>query len=334
MTNQLVFRGSKADFTILFMGLILKVFGPQRMVIQFFNTLFFMGASLITFSILKKYNINKNICLVCMGWMLFTPQNIKNTSISNREGFICFFVALSIYFGIKWMEGFGKKYALYMLIPLCLGTMMHSGVVGIALGYICWKAFYDKKKDAIKIKKSSIFVLGIAFLFVLILYTTLGSVLFEKFGNLQEMTDITKRAAAYSGEETGSTYVIPGGNSTSVMQMIFYSPLRLIYFLLSPMPWYWRGILDIIAFVICSVPHIIIIYCFILKIRKIDTSANKNIIIILFLMYLGTAFIFGWGVRNAGTAIRHRDKFLSLYTVLIAFLLNAEKVSNNISVKQ
>ena len=97
----------------------------------------------------------------------------------------------------------------------------------------------------------------------------------------------------------------------------------MIYFLLSPMPWDWRGFKDAIAFMICSVPQLIIAVQFVKRVifgSRHKYTWEKSIIIALMASAFACAFIFGWGCRNAGTAIRHRDKFLSLYVIMLGFL--------------
>lgn len=49
-------------------------------------------------------------------------------------------------------------------------------------------------------------------------------------------------------------------------------------------------------------------------------AREKSIIIALMASAFVCAFIFGWGCQNTGTAIRHRDKFLSLYVIILGFL--------------
>ena len=57
--NELMFRGQKVKGfgTIMLMGIINKVFGPQRFIVEYCNTLFCISSALITNQILKKYNI-------------------------------------------------------------------------------------------------------------------------------------------------------------------------------------------------------------------------------------------------------------------------------------
>ena len=41
-------------------------------------------------------------------------------------------------------------------------------------------------------------------------------------------------------------------------------------------------------------------------------------IIIFVILSLSSAMVFAWGVSNAGTAVRHREKFITIYMLLYA----------------
>lgn len=305
----------------LLMGMIDKIFGPQRFIIEYCNTLCFISGALITSRLLKKYNIKRSHRYIMLLWVLFTPMSLRWSSTSNREGFIQLFVSASMYFAFMWMEHHKKRYAIGTGIFLIMAMCMHSGTIGIAAGYIVWLAFYDKRRKKLSLKGKTVLVLLFSSMFLLVIYNNFAKVLFAKFSNLESITDIVK--SSISSGDGGSGYSIPGGDADSIWEIILYSPLRMIYFLLSPMPWDWRGPRDAIAFMICSVPQLIIAIEFIRKIvfgnRHICTK-ERSIIITAMASAFACAFIFGWGCRNAGTAIRHRDKFLSLYVIILGFL--------------
>ncbi len=319
----LMFRGRilKGFGTILLMGIINKIFGPQRFIVQYCGSLCFIGSAIITNQLLKRYNVKRSIRYILISWMLFTPQNIKNTSLSGREGFIQLFIAVSLYFAFMWTEHRRKRYMIGIVVPLILAMCMHSGTVGIVAGYVVWLAFYDKRRKKLSIKGKTVLVLLFSVIFLLIIYSRFSDVLFGKFSNLESITDIAK--SSISSGYGGSGYSIPGSDADSISEIILYSPLRMIYFLLSPMPWDWRGLMDAIAFMICSVPQLIIAVQFVKRVvfgNRHKYTREKSIIIALMASAFACAFIFGWGCKNAGTAIRHRDKFLSLYVIILGVL--------------
>ena len=57
-------------------------------------------------------------------------------------------------------------------------------------------------------------------------------------------------------------------------------------------------------------------------------NRNKNLSIILIISILATSYIFGIGVSNAGTAIRHRQKIISLFIILLSISGNTTEKTN------
>ena len=192
--NILMFRGEilKGSCTILLMGIINKIFGPQRFIVEYCSTLCFISSALITNQILKRYNIKKRVRYILILWMLFTPQNIRHTSASNREGFIQLFLSVSLYFFLLWIEHKKKRYIIGAFVPLIVAMCMHSGTVGILAGYIVWLAFYDKRKRKLSIKGKTVLVLLLSVALLIIVYSRFSNVLFGKFSSLENITDIVQ----------------------------------------------------------------------------------------------------------------------------------------------
>ena len=315
-TNIVAFRGRTFSVTTLFMGILYKIYGLQRIVLPYAGTMCFMGACHLTNEILKKTEVRNSVRYICMFWMLFTPQNVEITSLSNREGYIIFLTTLSIYYLVMWWKKKKKSNIVKGIIALGIAMLFHSGVVTIFVGYLIIMAFYNKKDMKIDIKWNSIIILGIVIILFGILFINYKGVLFNKFAGIDELSDISGRAG-YSKIE-GATYYVPGEGASSLGEIVLYTPIRSIYFMLSPMPWNWRGLSDVCAFAMCSIPHIIIGITSIKQILKKETEdKRKSLLIILGISAIAIAIVFGWGVKNAGTAIRHRDKFLCLYTILL-----------------
>jgi len=92
-----------------------------------------------------------------------------------------------------------------------------------------------------------------------------------------------------------------------------------MYFMFSPFPWQWRGIGDIITFLLSSCVYLYIIINSIRYIRRTaKDEENRSIVVALLIVALLIAVVFSWGVTNTGTATRHRDKFIAIYAVLFS----------------
>lgn len=111
----------------------------------------------------------------------------------------------------------------------------------------------------------------------------------------------------------------------SLAQIVMYLPLFMFYFLFSPTPDMFRGALDIISFILNSSIFIYLISNGINTFRQIKNRLSvkeKKVIKCLFVSILFTVAVFSIGTRNAGTAMRHRDKVVPLLIVMFAIVKN------------
>ena len=93
-----------------------------------------------------------------------------------------------------------------------------------------------------------------------------------------------------------------------------YHPPHGVY-LFSPFPWQWRGFSDVIAFIFSSVFYLICVWSAVRCVMK-KNAPNRNLVICLSIICICMVFVFGRGVTNVGTAVRHRDKVIAVFTVL------------------
>ena len=59
--------------------------------------------------------------------------------------------------------------------------------------------------------------------------------------------------------------------------------------------------------------------------NKSKVKARRSIVIIIIWMLLGSTLIFGIGVSNAGTAVRHRQKLIPVFLILLAIIMDCKK---------
>ena len=100
----------------------------------------------------------------------------------------------------------------------------------------------------------------------------------------------------------------------------------MFYFLFSPVPWEWRGFKDILAFFIDSIWYVMLCWGIYKSKPNAFYMVKKGLVISL----LAVVFIFGLGVSNAGTAMRHRAKLLSF--IVVTFCISkSEKQEEDIT---
>lgn len=241
-----------------------------------------------------------------------------------REAWITFFVMLSLYFFICWYLGMGNGgcQIVRCIIAIMLAMWMHAGVIGIMFGYFLAFITYYRNGDKIRISKSSyvaFFFLAI-FVFVMLLNinTLLSKFAVEDFGNYA--------AAKSSGEGGGSDY-LTWLDLSSPSKILMFLPLKMFYFLYSPVVLEWRGLNDVAAFALDSSVYLIISW-YILT-RKAAVPQYRLIKRFLFISLITTTLLFSIGTSNTGTAIRHRAKLFPLFLVVLSISSERKKQSCN-----
>lgn len=312
----------RGGFYSVVVGFIYMMFGEQRILAQYFNVILSMYSIFIVKKILEQLMISTKI----KGFMLilfsFLPNYLIMSSILLRESIMIVLLTYSFYFFIKWWKN-GRSSSLLIAIALPIVTsIFHSGAIAPAVGYVICYIFYDRLNQKFRFNMRTI-VSGVLFLLMFFVVNTLfGDMLFGKFQNVESITDVGKTASTYASG--GSAYSI-GANANSVPSIILYTPIRMLYFIASPLPWDWRGFNDIFAFAFSGLFYLLS-YTLVFKVLKNSDFPQRSLIIASLIIAISSALLFAWGVSNAGTALRHREKFIGIYMVMFALSLNVMKL--------
>lgn len=311
--NVNVGRGAYNYYILNPLYKIIKV--RSAITIEVLNILFNLLTNLNIYSILKNLKIKKQLLVLLIFIVALSPISLIYRTGVLRESIIIMFISYSLKSFIIFM--LSKKNnieALKSFIYIGLGAIFHSGVIFIATGYLI--ALLSGKKNQ-KIFQYLILILG-AIGFILFKDTLL-----EKVGGGDIDTIIA--ANNYTSLKMAGSGYLQSITTTSLGQIVAYLPLFMFYFLYSPTPDMFRGILDIVSFILNSSIYLYFtFYGFYLykKVKNQLTLTEKKIIKYLFISALFTIAIFSVGTRNAGTAMRHRDKIAPILLVIFAIIKN------------
>jgi len=317
---------SRPNMYSRFLAHLYQLFGPQRIIGQYVNILLGVMSVLIALKILRKYKVAKPMQTLALVVGMLIPSYILINSILLRESSIIFLLSVSIYCFVLWLKDNKVTCFILAVVLSLVAATFHSGAIAPALGYAACLAFYDSRQRNFRFNKSTLFLTTICLLVFFIIYNRFEDVIFAKFSGADSISDITNSISEGSG---GSGYSIAIKTGNDLVDMVVNTPIRIGYFILAPLPWDWRGINDIIAFVFSALFYG---YCYFLSYKALRNSLfpNRELIIALFVMSVISAFVFAWGVKNAGTAMRHRDKFFIQYLLIFAlcFKYKSRAISN------
>lgn len=279
------------------LGVVYYFFGPYRFFGQYLNVAFVVLAATKLIDIAELLKIkDKNTILMIFLW-LFMPIPFLMGYALIREGSMYYLIVLGVYHFLKWFEKYNPIYIVLTILPIYIASLYHEGALYILPAMIYAFLFYDKKKEKINFNFINIMFLIVAVIGAIIIVT-------------QNADSFIDKTNAETGG--GSTY-LAALEINSPLQFIMYAPIKGFYLLYSPMPWLIRGGLDIPTFVFDTCLWGYATYTILRNFRKIDTKYKM-----LFLAIFVAGMVYGMGTHNTGTAMRHRNKFMSL--MLISYI--------------
>ena len=309
------------------LGWIYKLFYPNPLWGQYINVLASVLTILVVYKILCKLKINQKYKMYGVLLICFMPNYLIMSSILLRESLITLLLAVALYFLINWWYINKWRNVFISILFVLAAAYLHSGTIVYAVAIFLVIAFAGNKQRIFKFKLSTIILGLVSTTFFMFIYNNYGDVFFGYMGGLNSVEEVVQKSETYA--TGGSAYGVSIIDDSSLLGLIVNSPLRMFYFLASPLPWEWRGVNDIIAFLGNGSFYMISIYYGFKAISNRNCD-NKNLIIIMLIFALGSAFLYSWGVSNAGTALRHRDKFITNFALLLVISLDAIYKSNKL----
>lgn len=279
------------------------------------NVFFTILINLNIYTILRKLRIDKNLIEKVIFIIALSPISLIMKAGIQREAVIIVLLSYSIKNFINYSY---KKNTLSIILAFFLigiAAIFHSGVIFLASGYLVY--LLDGRSNRIYQYFVLIVIIIIFLVFKDRLLETVGG------GNIEQIIEWNNMTFL---KEAGSGYLV-NISTTSLGQIIVYLPLFIFYFMYSPTPEMIRGILDIATFTLNSSIYIYFtIYGFYLyrKIRKKISYKEKQIIKALMTSLILTIIVFSIGTRNAGTAMRHRDKLIPFLCICFSIIKNRE----------
>lgn len=297
------------------LGTVFHFIGPDRIQGQYLNSLFSISAVLILAKILMLLRVENRIVTPTIFVAALMPGVAIQSSAFLREAPIQFLVTASLLFFIRGILARRIVETLLAFALVLAASTLHSGVVILAFGYGIALSLFDcsdgKTIRRVRFRIAPAIVFGAAFLVVVVGNPELFLGKFDQFDSLDELYDSSNRRAG------GSAY-LAGVEVSSPITLILYGPIRAAYLLASPMPWDWRGFNDFLAFSLDSIVYVFVVLG-ILRSRNLEPQ-DRDVRNLFLAILVPVIMVFGAGVSNSGTAMRHRTKLTMLLLVAGAYV--------------
>lgn len=289
-------------------GIILKSIGDCKLFIQYINIVLAIFTIFIFIRILENLNINSRLRNILILILCYFPNNMIISSLILRESWIIFLLTIGVYFYIIYIYNKKQINLFLSAIFIILSSLFHSGMILVLVAILIGELINSKGRYII----ADILL----FFFMLIILYKFRDAIFSKFITQKEI--ILSRDDYI--EEAGSRY-LSSIYINNISEVIKFGWLKAIYFIASPTILYWRGLTDIVSFFLDSLLYIIITVKIIFKKGELPSKIN-TIYKTFILALIFTVFVFGIGTSTAGTAIRHRNKLLIIFLILLAIIEN------------
>lgn len=302
-----------------YIGQLYRFIGMQEITAQYLNVYFAVFSIVLIYKILTSFQVNIKNKKTAIALACFLPNSMMIMTFFLQESIIAFCVVLTLYLYTKWWFSRRVLYFILAFVPALLGSFLHSGSIVPVVAIVATFAFVSNHEHKLKISALSTIGALIISVAVFLYISSNSGTLFSKIGGTLSADSVVQHAGL-TDKVTEADYFIGIGGLPSALDLIVNSPIRMLYFLASPVPWMWRGINDIVAFFGSSIFYIIAFWSAVKLIRHrygIDRESGMwAFFFVLFIAILFAAFMFGWGVSNSGTALRHREKFTYIFIIL------------------
>ncbi|HHT47195.1 MAG TPA: hypothetical protein GX004_07920 [Firmicutes bacterium] len=292
-------------------GVLYYLFGRVQLIAQFMNVLAGLFIVFLIYKLTMRVTELKRCGYIAGLVAAFYPTLNLYSAITMRECFIVLFSLLSIYSFIVWVDrGFFGYFGLAVL-TLIPASSLHGGITLVGLVYVFFYCFYSPTKKrwmlfSWRLLPGIVISAGIIFLF--------GDLIFYKLPSnpaLLFSPEFFKGKVAVASRSRAAYLV--GFSPSSLLDVLWHTPIRILYLLFTPFPWMIKVFGDLFAFAEAFICLFLVWYS--VNGFSIVKRKNKAQYIALLLILIVLMIVFSWGTSNYGTAIRHRQKFVSLLIV-------------------
>lgn len=297
-----------------FLALIFNMYGDDRLFAQFLNVLMALTAILLVIQIFRMLDVPVHIQFVLVGVMSFFPHSLIFSSILVREAVITLMVTLSLYCFVRWYVKGEWSSALLSVIFILLGASFHTGVIGVLVGYLFGFIFYQHSRKAFRFTLKSLIpftIFAVSITYVMMYPESISALpIYDKIDQVERNNSSIYEAFT---DDIGESAYLSWLVVDNIYQMVLFSPIKVFYFIGSPMPWTVRNLNDLIAFFLDGVFYLFALAVFV---KNYALIKKRPLFGIILLSIVVTWLIFGFGISNAGTALRHRFKIF--YVIIVA----------------
>jgi 4-amino-4-deoxy-L-arabinose transferase-like glycosyltransferase len=256
-------------------------------------------------------------------WLLvFLPSLVLYSALILRESYITLFLTFGLLGAVHWIRTSRLRSLLLAIFGFAVATLFHGAMfIGLIIFFVIifWQSL---KKIFVGFKRSKLCVTSLILLLstlIVLVFFLSGKLNINKIRNTNLLyferfysaASLSTRSSG--GNQDGASYPI-WTVPNSFFELTYKMPVRSIYFLFSPFPWDVRKLSHIIG-LFDGLMYIVLVFFLFYNRKAIWADPAARFILLALLVYL---LLFGLGVGNFGTALRHRSKFVVMIIAMAA----------------
>ena len=329
------YKGPHTYFLSWIISIPYSLFGRSILMAQSISLFFGMGSVFFGWLIAKKLWDDNSAKKV--GWFLtLFPSLVLYSVLILREVYCVFFLLLAIYGMINWFKTGSLKFFFLIIFGFVVATFFHGAlIIGLIIFIII--LFFRATANILKqLKQSKNIKVKIKTLVICLILVSSSIVLINNFIHIPKVGRLVTDAGAfeyilkktklhYKGEAKYPAWLTPRNE----IEILYKSPIRIIYFLFSPFPWNINKPSHLIG-MFDGLLYFYLVYKIFCNRKLIWANPVLRVIFLILFSYI---VVFGISTGNFGTAIRHRSKFIILFVLLIAsslpkIIFSKKKIEN------
>lgn len=297
------------------LAFVYKFLDKSLIIGQSVSLLLAIGSILLGIQIANK--IWNETISIKFGWILaLYPTLILYSGLILREAYVWFFLSMAIYGFVCWFKDRRLKLLIISFSGFLLATFFHGGMIigGIILLIIIGLINLQELLKKIRYLKISIKHLFTFILSIFIIYYVLVIANnIPKLDSMKNLLDLNNLLINIDKKNINNAAFPEWTIPRTTLELIYKSPIRIIYFLFSPFPWDMNKISHVFG----SVDGIFHIILFALLIKNFKSIWNNKLLRIVLIIFISYLIIYGLSTGNFGTGVRHRTKIISLFILLV-----------------
>lgn len=314
------YSGPDAYFFSFVLAIPYSLFGRSILLAQSLSI--FFGIACVLFGWLVAKKIWDKHSAINVGWSIaLFPTLISYSVLTMREVYICFFLLLAMYGIVNWVRDKSLKSIVLVVIGFVSATFFHgSSIIGLFVFLFLLTLESFKKTFKLLLKKR----IDLKILIIIIFSGLIFGLYFMNKIKLPYLQTFEKSINPTFLKNEVINLKIKGDAAypkwtkiDSNIEFLYKIPIRAVYFIFSPFPWDVKKISHLIG-LLDSFLYMILVYLIFCNRKAIWKNPALRIILIILISYI---IIYGLGVSNFGSGIRHRSKFVIEFILLAAPLI-------------